>query len=91
MNARRLGVINMANKLSPIQKTLKTFEKWLYLPDPGAVEITLATIAANLLQGDPVWLLLVSASSTGKTELLNSVSQLPNRHSVGGLTNESRD
>ena len=86
MGARPLGVGSMANNPVTIQKTLKTFEKWLYLPDPGVAEITLATVAANLLPGDPVWLLLVGAPSSGKTEVLNSVSQLEKMYSVSTLT-----
>ena len=36
----------------------------------------LATIAANLLPGDPLWLMLVGASSGGKTEVLIAATRL---------------
>lgn len=53
-----------------------TFRKWLHLPDPGALYVTLAAVVANRLPGDPLWLLLVAASSSGKTEILFSIGGL---------------
>ncbi len=52
------------------------FRKWLHLPDPGALYVTLAAVVANRLPGDPLWLLLVAASSSGKTEILFSLGGL---------------
>ena len=36
-----------------------------------------ATLVANRAPGDPVWLLLVCAPSTGKTEILSAAIRLP--------------
>jgi len=36
-----------------------------------------ATLVANRAPGDPVWLLLVCAPSTGKTEILSAATRLP--------------
>jgi hypothetical protein len=41
-----------------------------YLPDPGMVELVLATVVANRLPGPPVWTLLVGPPGSGKTEVL---------------------
>jgi len=60
----------------PLADVLKTFRRWLYLPDPGALYVTLGAVAANRMPGDPVWLLLVAASSSGKTEILLSLNGL---------------
>lgn len=59
-----------------LDDVLETFRRWLYLPDPGALYVTLGTVAANRMPGDPVWLLLVAASSSGKTEVLLSLNDL---------------
>jgi DNA-binding MarR family transcriptional regulator len=59
-----------------LEQVVETFRKWLHLPDPGALYVTLATVAANRMPGDPVWLLLVAASSGGKTETLFALSGL---------------
>jgi hypothetical protein len=37
-------------------QTLAVFTRWLILPDPTPVYALLGTVAANLLEGDPVWL-----------------------------------
>jgi len=58
-------------------EVVATFRRWLHLPDPGALYVVLACVVANRLPGDPVWLLLVAASSSGKTEVLFSLSGLP--------------
>ncbi|MGO8918024.1 MAG: hypothetical protein ACLQJR_19140 [Stellaceae bacterium] len=71
---------------SPIEDTLRTFERWLILPSRTPVYAMLGTIVANLLEGDPVWLGLVAPPSSAKTELLNAVSGLPFVVSVSTLT-----
>jgi hypothetical protein len=69
-----------------LEQLLEIFRKYLYLPDTGAVEVALGAIAANRLPGDPVWLLLVGPPSSGKTEILSSLSLLPDIHEVSTIT-----
>jgi hypothetical protein len=64
----------------------QAFQGWLHLPDPGALYLALGTIAANRLEGDPVWALLVGAPGGGKSELLNAFSNLPDVHPAATLT-----
>jgi hypothetical protein len=59
---------------------------WLHLPDPGILYVVWGSVAANLLDGDPVWLLVVGAPGSGKTEALMSLSRLPNVYEAGTLT-----
>jgi hypothetical protein len=68
---------------------LAAFDKWLYLEDKGIILVVLAAVAANEMQGDPVWLMLVSASSSGKTETLNAISHLPHIHAAATMTEAS--
>jgi hypothetical protein len=71
---------------SPIEETLQTFERWLYLPKRTPIYAMLGAVAANLLPGDPVWLGLVAPPSSAKTELLNALTGLPFVVSVSTLT-----
>jgi hypothetical protein len=71
---------------SPIEDTLQTFERWLYLSNRRPLYAMLGTVAANLLPGDPVWLGLVAPPSSAKTELLNALTGLPFVVSVSTLT-----
>lgn len=71
---------------SPIEDTLQTFERWLYLSNRRPLYAMLGTVAANLLPGDPVWLGLVAPPSSAKTELLNALTGLPFVVSASTLT-----
>lgn len=69
-----------------IDDLLTIFREHLYLPDPSPVQVVLGTVVANLLPGDPVWLLLVGPPSSGKTELLAPLSSLKYVHELSTFT-----
>jgi hypothetical protein len=77
-----------ASDLAPytIEQTLEVFEHWLILRDPTPVYAVLGAVAANLLPGDPVWLGIIGPPSSAKTEVLNSISMLPNVVQAATLT-----
>ena len=60
--------------------------KWLKLEDTNVIDVALATIVANKAEGDPVWLLLVGAPSTGKSEILRALFDCEGVHPLGGFT-----
>src|SRR5262245_4083348 len=63
---------------APIDEVIEVFERWLILKDPTPLYAVFGAIAANRLEGDPVWLGLIAPPSSAKTEILNSLSGLPN-------------
>jgi hypothetical protein len=69
-----------------IDQTLAVFDKWLLLTGKTPIYAVLGTVAANLLPGDPVWLGVVAPPSSAKTEILNSISALPNVVQAATLT-----
>lgn len=72
---------------NPLVSTIKTFQRWLYLPDPTPVYAVLGTIAANRLAGgDPIWLGVIGPPSCAKTEILNSLSHLADVWPVATLS-----
>jgi DNA-binding transcriptional ArsR family regulator len=71
---------------SPITQTMTVFRKWLLLKDATSIYALFGAVAANYLPGDPVWLGIIGPPSSAKTELLNSVSRLPNIHAVATVT-----
>jgi hypothetical protein len=71
---------------SALASTIATFRRWLLLPDPSPLLAVLGTVAANRLEGDPVWLLLVGPPGGGKSELLSSVAGLHDVHPTATLT-----
>jgi hypothetical protein len=72
-----------------LAEVITTFRRWLFMPDARALLAVLGTVAANRLDGDPVWLLLVGPPGGGKSELLQSLSPLPDVHPTATLTEAS--
>jgi hypothetical protein len=59
------------------EQTIAVFKRWLVLSSTTPVYAMLGAVAANLLDGDPVWFGLIGPPSSAKTELLNSITGLP--------------
>ena len=74
-------------------RTIKTIEnleekvsETLLMADKGVIRALVASVIANRMDLDPVWLLLVTGSSGGKTELINSLLDLKFMHPISDLT-----
>src|SRR5712692_5244316 len=62
-------------------------EHYLLLPDGGlVVEILLAAVAANRMDGDPFWLFLVNPPSGVKTELIRALNDVEDVYPLSNLT-----
>ena len=77
--------LDVITNMRPIDEVIEVFERWLILKDPTPLYAVLGAVAANLLEGDPVWLGLIAPPSSAKTEILNSLSGLPNVVQVSSL------
>ncbi|MFH0763479.1 MAG: hypothetical protein V1927_00550 [Candidatus Omnitrophota bacterium] len=64
----------------------ESFKKYLLLKDTIVIRVVLATIFANRLEGDPLWLLIVAPPSSAKTEIINSLNGLPEIFPLSSLT-----
>lgn len=68
------------------------FARWLALPDHAprspyeTVDIALATIIANRMDGDPLWLFLVAPPSGGKTEIIRALDDVRDVFPLSALT-----
>lgn len=72
--------------VTPIDACVDAFRRHLHMPDPGPVYVTLASVIANRRPGDPVWTLLVGPPGCGKTEVLGTLTGLPDVHPAATLT-----
>ena len=64
----------------------EVFRKHLLLKDTMVIEVILATVFANKLEGDPLWLLIIAPPSSAKTEIITSLSGIPNVFPLSSLT-----
>lgn len=62
------------------------FKKVYLIKDKGIIKTICATLIANKMNLDPVWLFVVAASGGGKTELLNSIQGIDFVHPIDTLT-----
>ncbi len=75
--------------VSPIEKLTVKFREVLHLPDPDSLYILMGAVAANMIEGPPVWLMLVGPPSCGKSELLNSLLTVPNMVEAADISSEA--
>ncbi len=59
---------------------IDSMREYLYLPDPDHVMFCLGVAASTRLDGDPLWGLLVGASSSGKTEAIRVLDDVADEH-----------
>lgn len=64
----------------------EVYRKWLRLYDMEAVDVTLGAVAANMLDGDALWLFLVAPPSGLKTELIRSLAACDCVYPLSNLT-----
>lgn len=69
-----------------LQQVKDTYRKWLHIEDDGLIEVVLGTVAANLMDGDPVWLMVIDRSGGGKTEHIQPLAALPFVHLAATVT-----
>ncbi len=84
-NMRECGAQQRTSE-SPAMGAREAAARLLALPDPAVVDVVLATLLANRIEGDPLWVVLVSPPSNGKTELLNAARHVPRTHPLSTLT-----
>ncbi|MCK9370232.1 hypothetical protein M0R04_10030 [Candidatus Dojkabacteria bacterium] len=61
-------------------------DQWMLQADPHVLKIMSASIVANKLPGDPVWIFLVGPSGGGKTMILSMFNQLDDIYQLSNLT-----
>ena len=74
---------------TPIEHLAADIQQYLIFPDPAPIYTLMGTVAANMIQGVPVWLMLVGPSSCGKTALVNSLITVPKVYEAANITGPS--
>lgn len=66
----------LARPKSLIHLLAGRIQDYIYFPTPDPLYVVLGTVAANMMMGMPVWVMLVGSSSSGKTLLLEMLGGL---------------
>lgn len=77
------------NNLSPAALVTQEVREWLEVDDDLVPVVPLVAAVANKLQGPPVWLMIVDAPSSAKTELLMAVAKVPQCRWISKLTDKT--
>lgn len=70
---------------SAIEWLASRVKNYLHLPDPASLYALMGSLAANILEGPPVWLMYVGPPGCGKTELLNTLGGVPGMFPVDSV------
>lgn len=75
-------------KLTPIsyEELSAVFLKWMLIPDMGILKFITAFYCANRLPGKALWAFVIGPSGGGKTEFLNSLTDLGDVYPVSLIT-----
>lgn len=74
---------------TPIEWLAVRVRDYLHMPDPSALYVLVGCLAANMLEGYPVWLMLVGPPGSGKTELLNCLLGVGMVHAADSVKGEA--
>lgn len=80
-----LSTSPLARPKSLIHMLASRVQEYLYFPTPDPLYVVLGTVAANMLQGVPVWVMLIGVPSSGRTVLLEALAKVPKLHIVGAI------
>jgi len=53
---------------------------------PNAIDLCIATVVSNVMQGDPVWILFVGPPSVGKTEIIRAVNNAVSTYFINRIS-----
>jgi len=52
------------------QKVIEVYKKWIYMKDESAIDLCLATAITRNTNLNPLWIIMIAPSGSGKSELL---------------------
>ena len=87
----KIRVRERKEDLKPISfgDLIKCYKEFLYIEDTTPIKILLATVFANRLKHDPVWMFLVGAPSGSKSELIQSLKMCQEIEMVSSMTGQT--
>jgi len=73
-------------KCRSIQDVYDVIERWLFIQDTKRIDAILATAISNQKPGTPIWMFFIGNSGDTKSELINSLTVIPNTMRIDQIT-----
>lgn len=71
------------------EDVFNAFKKYLFLRNYEPIDVMLAVAVSNKIEGDPLWMFLVSPPGGSKTEILSALNLSPDVYTASSLTPHS--
>lgn len=65
------------------------YNQTYFMIDDMVIDLILAVTLGGKMPGDPIWLMIIGGSSSGKSELINIVGEIDFVHQISNLTENS--
>lgn len=72
--------------MKTLQEVKDLYKSVFYLEDDMIIDVVLATCISTRLAGDPIWLLIVGAPSSGKSELIQALDKVSFVYPISSMT-----
>lgn len=69
-----------------MQDVREMTRKWLLIKDEAVIDVIIASIVANMLESDPLWMSVIAPPSSAKTELLRATAGSESVYLLSSLT-----
>ncbi len=102
MNQQDKKIDRAEEKIQEIEKTIpeartpisfreleERINKWLLLGDKWLIKVVAASVIANKLNADPVWLFIVAPPGGTKTELIRGLNKIEGVYPISDLTTQT--
>lgn len=77
------------SKPATFEEVVSAFKEYLYLTDITPIKVMLATIFANRLRSERIWMFFVAPPSNTKTEFISALAMCPETRHVTTLTDKT--
>jgi MoxR-like ATPase len=74
-------------KIPPtLEQVHEVFNRWLFLRTTEVIDVMMATVLSQRIDGSPVWLFLVGPPGSAKTAIVSSLQEVEGTYSTSTLT-----
>lgn len=84
--AKAATTLERPDHLPTLKDVHTVYQKWLHLPNTDAIDVMLATVFSQEMDGPPVWMFLVSPPGGAKTITLSGLTDYDKAYSTSSLT-----